>query len=105
MLHELRKALGKCQRDHAAVGRTDNRGKRSSRQMFVDPSQDLCLVVSADRGEVGLSGPRSGGLAAAAEEVDAEHLVAICVERLALTDHFCPPALLAGPDICHDAAG
>jgi hypothetical protein len=48
--------------------------------------------------------PRSRRGAAAAEEIDAEHLVAPGVERLARTDHFAPPALLARPDICHGAA-
>jgi hypothetical protein len=74
-------------------------------QVLDDSPQDLRLVVAADRGEVGLSGPRSGGRAAATQEVDAEDLVALRVERFARADHLGPPPFLASADICHDAAG
>src|SRR5262245_32832155 len=99
MLDELRKALGKGQRNHAAVGRTDDRCKWSGTQMLEDSSQDFRLIVGADRREVGLSGAGPGRRAAAAEEVDAEDLVAIRIQRFALPDHFAPPALLTGAHV------
>src|SRR5687768_15096669 len=71
--------------------------------MLEDPSQNLCLVVAADRRKIGLSGARSGGRPAAAEEVETEHLVALRIERLARADHLAPPALLASTDVRHGA--
>ena len=56
-------------------------------------SQDLCLVVGADRGEIALSAARASGFTAAAEEVEAEHPAVIGIERTAGADYFAPPAL------------
>jgi len=86
-------ALRKCEGDHAAIRSSDNGLQWRAAKVVDHATEDLCLVIRADGGEIGLSTARAGGFAAAAEKVEAEHLAVIGVERTAGSDHFAPPAL------------
>jgi hypothetical protein len=74
-------------------------------QMLDHPPQDLGLIVGADGREIGLSRARSRRHPAAAQEIQAEHLTAIGIQRLAGPDDLAPPALLAAADVGDDASG
>src|SRR5579883_196882 len=87
----LRVPLAERERHHAAVGAADDRAQRLDAEVIEEAQQELGLVVRGNAGER-LRGPGAGGLATAAEVVEAEDAVMMGVERAMGSCDLRPPA-------------